>query len=669
MCLIMKRYYRIVLLFFLVFTFSNIFSQVNYRYFLISANDDISNKKYVDAVTKLNTALKYNPDGFEAYFLRGVAKYNLGDYSGAVSDFTNTVNIHSLYIRAYFYRGVCYEKLKDYYKAIADFDKAISLDPYTAAFYMGRGDTKLDVSDYKNAIDDYNKALELDEKNANVYLNRGIAYHFIGYDSAAIADINTAIKMEPFNMEGWLKRGMVYYEMDSIDKALPDFNKAISIDSTYLLSFFQRGLVYLKKGDTLAALADYNKVLKLDSTNSLTYYNRALLYSTMGKYKKAIEDFNKVIALNPFNVYGYFNRGITYAQMENYKNAEHDFSLAIKIFPDFVAAYINRSSVRMRMGDQKGAYRDQLTAKQIIAKIEGSEKNIAELYKKYSDSVYFNKIIEFEADFVSGNMKRGRVQFNRVKIEPKPDIFIINAFPVSDSLEEKFKRFEYTDTHFTEFNSANTLGLRLLFTTLQWPVNETEAEKLADVYKNKMLATGDSAGAVFIVGVIKSMLHDYMESINNYDKTVSYNPAYVYAYFNRAVSRVAMDEYVYSEKLYKNSIGISLGSVINNKEEIKPPDHKKSMNDYDKVIEIYPGLPYTYYNRANLNTLLKKFQRAIDDYSKAIYIKPDFAEAYFNRALTLLYLNEKKLACKDLSKAGELGIKESYNIIKRYCGK
>ncbi len=53
----------------------------------------------------------------------------------------------------------------------------------------------------------------------------------------------------------------------------------------------------------------------------------------------------------------------------------------------------------------------------------------------------------------------------------------------------------------------------------------------------------------------------------------------------------------------------------------------------------------------------------------AIKLQPDLGEAYYNRALTLLYLNENKLACKDLSKAGELGITEAYNVIKRYCTK
>jgi lipoprotein NlpI len=45
----------------------------------------------------------------------------------------------------------------------------------------------------------------------------------------------------------------------------------------------------------------------------------------------------------------------------------------------------------------------------------------------------------------------------------------------------------------------------------------------------------------------------------------------------------------------------------------------------------------------------------------------EFAEAYFNRGLLYIYTGQKALANADLSKAGELGIVEAYNIIKRYC--
>ena len=87
------------------------------------------------------------------------------------------------------------------------------------------------------------------------------------------------------------------------------------------------------------------------------------------------------------------------------------------------------------------------------------------------------------------------------------------------------------------------------------------------------------------------------------------------------------------------------------------------------VIKQNPDLPFVYYNRANVQLRLKEYHRAIDDYSRAIKLEPDMAEAYYNRALTLLFLEENELACKDLSIAGELGITEAYNVIKRYCNK
>ena len=44
---------------------------------------------------------------------------------------------------------------------------------------------------------------------------------------------------------------------------------------------------------------------------------------------------------------------------------------------------------------------------------------------------------------------------------------------------------------------------------------------------------------------------------------------------------------------------------------------------------------------------------------------PDFAEAYFNRGLSRLSLGDTDRGIADLSKAGELGIMNAYNIIKR----
>ncbi len=645
-------------------------SQVNYDYFLRVGNADMMNEQYVDAINKFNIAILANEEGFEAYFLRGIAKFSLGDYQGAVNDFTKTLDIHTLYTRAYFYRGICNDRLYDYAHALSDYNKALEIDPFNSDVYMARGDTRIHLHDFKGAVKDYSKAIQLDSKQAGAYLNRGVAHHFLKQDSAAISDMNRAIQLDYYNMDAWIKRGMIMYEMDSLQTALSDFNHVIKTDPSYPLVYFQRALTWLKLQDTVAALQDYNSVLKLDSANSLTYYNRALVYSMQGEYEKALDDYNKVVELNPYNVYGYYNRGVDCFSLKRYREAEEDFTRALKIFPDFVGAYINRAAARSRLGDTKGAYADQMTAESIIKKINGDDNDIASLYSRYSDSTYFDKIMEFEADFMSGNMKRGRIQFNRVKIEPKADFFIVNAFRLPDSVYNKYSKAEFFDENLTQFNTSNRLGIRLTFTTRQWPVSEEKAIDELQRFDSSILIRGDTAGAWFMKGVINSMLQNYSVAIDAYNKALKYNPDMLYAWFNRAASRVERDEFIYSDQQYQNTITISMTSGSNKQtRKIPPPNHRQSLNDYNRVILIYPGLPFTYYNRANLKILLKDYQSAINDYSKAIELEPKMAEAYFNRALTLLFLREDKLACKDLSKSGELGLKESYNIIKRYCGK
>ena len=79
-----------------------------------------------------------------------------------------------------------------------------------------------------------------------------------------------------------------------------------------------------------------------------------------------------------------------------------------------------------------------------------------------------------------------------------------------------------------------------------------------------------------------------------------------------------------------------------------------------------PDFVYAYYNRARLHFDLKDFPAAIADYTEAIKLYPEFAEAYFNRGIIHIFLGNNKEGIADLSKAGELGIANSYSIIKRF---
>ena len=91
------------------------------------------------------------------------------------------------------------------------------------------------------------------------------------------------------------------------------------------------------------------------------------------------------------------------------------------------------------------------------------------------------------------------------------------------------------------------------------------------------------------------------------------------------------------------------------------------LSDYTVVLYMNPDFIFGYYNRGNIYCKTEKYFQAVEEYDKAIAIEPEFAEAFYNRCLVKILMNDVEGGAKDLSRAGELGIKTAYNVIKRYC--
>jgi len=95
--------------------------------------------------------------------------------------------------------------------------------------------------------------------------------------------------------------------------------------------------------------------------------------------------------------------------------------------------------------------------------------------------------------------------------------------------------------------------------------------------------------------------------------------------------------------------------------------YDEAVADLNKVIKLFPDFAHAYYNRANLRALSGSLPEAFDDYTKAIELNPSFAEAYYNRGVVQIFMKDTRKGCLDISKAGELGIKAAYEVLKRYA--
>ena len=118
----------------------------------------------------------------QAFYDSGNSKYSLKDYTGAITDYNQAINLKPDFAEAHNSRGNCKYYLKDYQGAIADYNQAINLNPNNAdAYYNNRGNSKRQLGDYQGAIIDYDQAINLNPNNADAYYNRGLSHKFVGY--------------------------------------------------------------------------------------------------------------------------------------------------------------------------------------------------------------------------------------------------------------------------------------------------------------------------------------------------------------------------------------------------------------------------------------------------------------------------------------------------------
>jgi len=182
-------------------------------------------KKYCDqAIADYTKTIEIDPK--YAYYYRGNAYRDKGQYDQAIADYTKTIEIDPKYAYAYVDRGRAYREKGQYDLAIADYTRAIEIDPKYALAYHNRGWTYANRRQYDLAIADYTKTIEIDPKQASAYNNRGIAYGQKRQYDLAIADYTRAIEIDPKLAFPYYARGVSYYFKKEYDKSWEDVKKA-----------------------------------------------------------------------------------------------------------------------------------------------------------------------------------------------------------------------------------------------------------------------------------------------------------------------------------------------------------------------------------------------------------------------------------------------------------
>jgi tetratricopeptide (TPR) repeat protein len=655
----MRKFIGAILFLFCMFA-DNAGAQVNKQYFVWVGRDMVMDSRYREAIETLNILLRADPDAYEGYFWRGIAKYHLDDLLGAERDFTLTLAKNPVYTNAYQFRALTRSRLGNYDDAMKDFDEAIELRPDYPAPYYSRGVTNILTGRYREAVDDFNMYMRFNQRDADAYANRGTAYLHLQDTVAAYEDFGRAIRTNREYPRGYLERGSLYMEQGRYDEALADFDTAVRCDTSYIPAYFSRAMAYYRKHNLQAALADFDRVLELDPTSSVTYFNRALVRTETGDYNRALEDYDQVAAYSPGNVIVYYNRAGLRFRLGELQGALEDYDRAIELYPDFVNAYLGRASVKYLLRDSEGAERDRSVAERKIAEYRARLEGESEV--SFADtSRQFDKLLSFDTQLSDGPV-RNTATGTKERITLRPSY----GFTLRSDAEPGRGLILHPGEAEAEEFIASLGDASVVFGCEGSDMAAAALVRKDEAVSADIAANGSRWQAYFMRGMTQALLKQYTNAVGALSTAITLSPRNPFLYIARSAVQAEMTDFISSMDNGYSRISPESDRSARMRDAARTYDYDEAISDLNKAAKLNPNLPCIYYNRGNLFALSGRFPEAFEEYSHAIALDPGLAEAYFNRGLVQIYMKDTRKGLLDISKAGELGIGEAYDLLRLY---
>lgn len=135
--------------------------------------------KYQESIQVLDQCIGSGPNDARLFILRGRSRNKLGDYPGAISDYTLAIKLEPDNPAAYFYRGAARFSLGNDTAAILDYSYALQKKSMEGNGFM---------VEYAAPANAYGLHVNSDE----IRFNRGISYYNTGNYVAALEDFRFA---------------------------------------------------------------------------------------------------------------------------------------------------------------------------------------------------------------------------------------------------------------------------------------------------------------------------------------------------------------------------------------------------------------------------------------------------------------------------------------------
>lgn len=500
--------------------------------------------------------------------------------------------------------------------------KAFAQINVEATIDMGRQNLYYD--DYVTAISRFNEVLLVRPKKAEVYYYRGYAKFSLEDYSGGEEDCTEAIALNPFRMEFYQLRGLCRINRENYQGAVDDYCIVLRDNPDEQNARYNRAICFLQLKNYLEADQDLDFMIRRWPQLQKTYLVKAQSLLEQGDTTACVFWVDSLLHRAPYNRDALTFKGRYYLWKEDYQQADSFLTMAIKFGANNIENYISRAQARHGMNHYNEALSDYDYAIERIPEHFVAHYNRGLLRALIgADNLAledFDFILSIEPDNTLARYNRAQLREGTGDYRGAEEDFTL--------LIQSYPTFYYA--YAARARCRHKLGKKALAIQDETIVTQANLNLVFGKQGRKNVRKVRSRS--------DHELDHYQDLVKEDDDKPIYQISDVAGKVqNRDINHVSLPPFPIEE----------IQRVLT-----ESPDNTGAN-------------ARLHYNSGCMNADIGLKDSAIRDFSEAILLDPRLGEAYYNRALVFTSEGRIEEAIPDLSRAGELGIYQAYNLLKK----
>jgi predicted Zn-dependent protease len=198
---------------------------------------------------------------------------------------------------AYYNRGWAYRNAGDYKRAQRDFDRVVKLNRNFAEGYYSRAVVRYDRGKKSEAIKDLDQYVKYKKKKKwSAYYGRALMLRRLNQRRRALSDLRAAEKLEPSEHKIVVMRALVLSDQGKHKEALKTIDPVIDAHPKDADALHARAVIQFRRKRFIDAEADLDDAMRLRKSFEAAYLLRGQILEQRGKNERARTQYERALA-------------------------------------------------------------------------------------------------------------------------------------------------------------------------------------------------------------------------------------------------------------------------------------------------------------------------------------------------------------------------------------